>query len=49
MAHGRFLEEKFGSGSTGGVLDVGAAPLPPLPDGPAGSGLRLQPPAGGDA
>ncbi len=49
VAHGRFLEEKFGSGSTGGVLDVGAAPLPPMPDGPAGSGLRLQPPAGGDA
>ncbi len=32
VAHGRFLEEKFGAGSTGGVLNVGSAPLPPMPD-----------------
>ena len=30
VAHGRFLEEKFGSASTGGALDVGSAPLPPM-------------------
>ena len=31
VAHGRFLAEKFGSASTGGALDVGSAPLPPMP------------------
>lgn len=34
VAHGRFLAEKFGSASTGGVLNVGSAPLPRMPDGP---------------
>ena len=33
VAHGRFLAEKFGSASTGGVLNVGSAPLPRMPDG----------------
>ena len=32
VAHGRFLAEKFGTASTGGVLNVGSAPLPPMPD-----------------
>lgn len=45
VAHGRFLAEKFGSASTGGALDVGPAPLPPVP----GTLGRLQPPAGRDA
>ena len=36
VAHGRFLAEKFGSTSTGGALDVGSAPLPPMP----GTGRR---------
>jgi len=56
VAHGRFLAEKFGSASTGGALDVGSAPLPPMPVSGSGSssedagGLgRLQPPAGRDA
>ena len=31
VAHGRFLAEKFGTASTGGVLNVGSAPLPPMP------------------
>ena len=47
VAHGRFLQEKFGTGSTGGVLNVGSAPLPPMPEGPDSSGLPLQPPTGG--
>ena len=57
VAHGRFLAEKFGAASTGGALDVGSAPLPPMPGttaspqaGPDAGGLgRLQPPAGRDA
>ncbi len=57
VAHGRFLSEKFGSASTGGTLDVGSAPLPPMPgsapsqqSGEDAGGLgRLQPPAGRDA
>ena len=57
VAHGRFLSEKFGSASTGGVLDVGSAPLPRMPGSPssqessedAGGLGRLQPPAGRDA
>ena len=53
VAHGRFLQEKFGTASTGGSLDVGTAPLPPLPTAPTEArpepGLRLQPPAGRDA
>ena len=57
VAHGRFLSEKFGAASTGGALDVGSAPLPPMPGSPASQqssedagGLgRLQPPAGRDA
>lgn len=60
VAHGRFLQEKFGSASTGGALDVGSSPLPPMPDGPRVSGgastdedpdtgeLRLHPPTGRD-
>ena len=40
VAHGRFLAEKFGTSSTGGVLNVGSAPLPPMPGEPTG-------PAGG--
>jgi hypothetical protein len=39
VAHGRFLQEKFGAASTGGDLDLGAEPT----TGP------LQPPAGRDA
>ena len=52
VAHGRFLAEKFGTASTSGVLDVGSAPLPPMPGTPtqdAGALGRLQPPAGRDA
>ena len=57
VAHGRFLSEKFGAASTGGALDVGSAPVPPMPGttpspqaGPDAGGLgRLQPPAGRDA
>src|SRR6187200_67878 len=57
VAHGRFLSEKFGSASTGGALDVGPAPVPPMPGTPAsprtgedaGALGRLQPPAGRDA
>jgi hypothetical protein len=55
VAHGRFLAEKFGTASTGGSLDVGDAPLPPMPSGPGrrdedtGDLGRLQPPAGRDA
>jgi hypothetical protein len=54
VAHGRFLAEKFGSSSTGGALDMGSAPVPPLPGsapttGDAGGLGRLQPPAGRDA
>ena len=48
VAHGRFLQEKFGTASTGGSLDVGTAPLPPMPATPDAtddnSHLRLQPP-----
>jgi hypothetical protein len=50
VAHGRFLSEKFGSASTGGSLDVGSEPLPPMPAGPSATeGDRLQPPTGRDA
>ncbi len=61
VAHGRFLQEKFGSASSGGTLDIGSSPLPPMPDRPSGSSpgsssgqpetgsQRLQPPAGRDA
>jgi hypothetical protein len=52
VAHGRFLSEKFGAASTGGALDVGSAPVPPMPGttSPDAGGLgRLQPPAGRDA
>lgn len=38
VAHGRFLTEKFGHGSSGGVLDVGDAPIAGPDDG------RLRPP-----
>ncbi|HEY7721892.1 MAG TPA: hypothetical protein VIB11_08655 [Pedococcus sp.] len=42
VAHGRFLEEKFGSASTGGLLNVGALPVPPMPQ---GRGTGGQPPS----
>ncbi len=36
VAHGRFLAEKFGTASTGGVLNVGSgSSLPPMPTGPS--------------
>jgi hypothetical protein len=41
IAHGRFLQEKFGTGSTGGGLTLGPTPSAPPPD--AGP---LQPPTG---
>jgi hypothetical protein len=31
IAHGRFLQEKFGHTSTGGDLDLGQPPTPPPP------------------
>jgi hypothetical protein len=31
IAHGRFLQEKFGHASTGGSLDIGNQPAPPQP------------------
>jgi hypothetical protein len=44
IAHGRFLQEKFGTGSTGGGLALGPTASTPPPDtGPAGP---LQPPPG---
>jgi hypothetical protein len=44
IAHGRFLQEKFGTGSTGGGLALGpTASTPPPGTGPAGP---LQPPPG---
>ncbi|TWD79340.1 hypothetical protein FB561_0397 [Kribbella amoyensis] len=57
VAHGRFLQEKFGTGSTGGGLALGRTTSTPAPDlappdaGPAGSsgpstGGPLQPPPG---
>src|SRR3954468_2677773 len=55
VAHGRFLAEKFGTASTGGVLNVGSAPLPPMPaeppvpEGPDAGELRLRPPTGREA
>ena len=55
VAHGRFLAEKFGTASTGGVLNVGSAPLPPMPaappmpGGPDAEELRLRPPTGREA
>ena len=45
IAHGRFLQEKFGTGSTGGSLALGNTPSTPAPDVPPGSG-PLQPPPG---
>jgi hypothetical protein len=32
IAHGRFLQEKFGTGSTGGSLALGPTPSTPAPD-----------------
>ena len=51
VVHGRFLQEKFGHASTGGVLNLGSdTPLPPMPTGPEGPAaepdIRLQPPTG---
>lgn len=51
VAHGRFLQEKFGAAASGGALDVGSTPLPPMPEGSGDQdtgGVRLQPPAGRD-
>lgn len=54
IAHGRFLQEKFGTGSTGGALALGPTPSTPAPSTPdpgpsdpgsSGSG-PLQPPPG---
>jgi hypothetical protein len=49
IAHGRFLQEKFGTGSTGGGLALGPTPSspppPPSPSPPTGGG-PLEPPAG---
>jgi phage FluMu protein gp41 len=45
IAHGRFLQEKFGTGSTGGSLALGETPSTPAPDSPPGAG-PLQPPPG---
>jgi hypothetical protein len=43
IAHGRFLQEKFGTGSTGGSLALGPTESTPPPDTGAGP---LQPPPG---
>lgn len=43
IAHGRFLQEKFGTGSTGGGLAIGPTASTPPPDTGAGP---LQPPPG---
>jgi hypothetical protein len=45
VAHGRFLQEKFGTGSTGGSLALGETPSTQAPDVPP-SGGPLQPPPG---
>ena len=52
IAHGRFLQEKFGTGSTGGGLALGPTPSTPTPSTPpstpppdSGAG-PLQPPPG---
>jgi hypothetical protein len=45
IAHGRFLQEKFGTGSTGGALALGPTTSTPPPDTAPGSG-PLQPPPG---
>ena len=44
IAHGRFLEAKFGHSSTGGTLDAGPGPLapPPSPPPPPRSTLDLE-------
>ena len=44
IAHGRFLEAKFGHSSTGGTLDAGAGPLAPptSPPPPPRSTLDLE-------
>jgi hypothetical protein len=61
VVHGRFLQEKFGSASNGGSLDVGgpagSAPLSPpaIPSPPSSpedgpaGPQRLQPPSGSGA
>lgn len=45
IAHGRFLQEKFGTGSTGGSLALGETPSTPAPEQPPSAG-PLQPPPG---
>ena len=49
VAHGRFLAEKFGSASTGGALDVGSAPLPPMPRLTPGVAAAVRMPVGSGA
>ena len=49
IAHGRFLQEKFGTGSTGGGLALGPTPSTPAPQStppPDGGAGPLQPPPG---
>lgn len=53
VVHGRFLQEKFGAGSSGGALQIGATTLPPMPDaadgaapGPPDGPTPLTPPSG---
>lgn len=57
IAHGRFLQEKFGTGSTGGGLDLGQTASTPAPDlspqdpetRPSGQGPLHPPPGRGGA
>lgn len=47
VAHGRFLQARFGHAASGGGLDLGqtgAGPVPPAPD--QDHSIRLSPPAG---
>jgi hypothetical protein len=44
VAHGRFLAEKFGTGSTGGALALGATPGAPDPSATPPGPAPLQPP-----
>jgi hypothetical protein len=43
VAHGRFLAEKFGTASSGGSLNMEAAPLPPMPPTPDAANRPDQP------
>ncbi|HET6738413.1 MAG TPA: hypothetical protein VFH76_05755 [Kribbella sp.] len=46
ITHGRFLQEKFGTGSTGGGLALGPTESTPAPDPSTGPAGRLAPPPG---